>query len=101
VFDDIRDGILAQPHLAPDQAIASSLCDKCHDFRRQSVGFWSLAWLAAEALAACLRRRDAGADAPLDQFALELCNMRCTHIADDAMSAVMRSRSLGPERTAA
>jgi hypothetical protein len=47
-FDNICDGILAQSNLAPDQAIAASLCDKCHDFRRQSVGFWPLPRLAAQ-----------------------------------------------------
>jgi hypothetical protein len=77
-FDDICDGILAQSDLAPDQAIAASLCDKCHDFWRQSVGFWPLPRLATQLLAARLGRGDARADALLDQFAVELGDMRCT-----------------------
>ena len=71
-FDDIGHGILAQPHLAPDQAVAAFLCDKSQDFRRQAVGFWPLPRLAAQLLAARLCRGDTGADALLDQLTLEL-----------------------------
>jgi len=71
LFDDIGDGILAQAHLAPDQAIAASLCDKRRCHRRERMGFWPLSRLAAKALAARLRPGGARADAFLNQIALE------------------------------
>jgi hypothetical protein len=74
-FDDIGYGILAQPHLAPDQAIAASDCDEGHQLRRETVGFRPLPGLAAEALASCLCRSDAGADALLDQLPFEVRNV--------------------------
>src|SRR4051794_23564328 len=71
-FDDLGHGILAQPHLAPDQAIAASLCDKGEHLRREPIGFRPLSRLAAKALAARLGCGDTEADALLDQFAFEL-----------------------------
>jgi hypothetical protein len=61
-FDDIGYGILAQAHLAPDQAVAASDRDERHHLRRERAGFRPLPGLTAEALAACLCGSDAGAD---------------------------------------
>src|SRR3954466_1819149 len=71
-FDDLGHGILAQPHLAPDQAIAAPLCDKGEHPRGEPIRFRPLSRLAAQALAARLGCGDTGADTLLDQFAFEL-----------------------------
>lgn len=71
-FDDAGHGVLAQAHFAPDQPVAASLCHERHHLRGEPVRFRPVAWLAAEALAACLCRGDAGADALLDHLAFEL-----------------------------
>jgi hypothetical protein len=42
-FDDIGDGILAQPHLARDQAIPASLVNEGEHLGRQPVRLWPLA----------------------------------------------------------
>ncbi len=73
-FDDIGYGILAQAHLAPDQAVAASDRDERHHLGRETVGFRPLPGLTAEALAACLCGSDAGADALLDELAFEVRN---------------------------
>src|SRR5208282_987927 len=73
-FDDIGYGILAQAHLAPDQAIAASDRDERHHLRRETVGFRPLPGLTAQALAACLCGSDAGADALLDELPFEVRN---------------------------
>src|SRR5271166_3369984 len=102
-FDDIGYGILAQAHLAPDQAIAASDRDERHHLRRETVGFRPLPGLTAQAFAACLCGSDAGADALLDDAEtlarwLESQVSALEHRSDRLLVAAReRCRSLGIE----
>ena len=68
-FDDLGNGILAQAHRAPDQAVAASDHDERHHLGGEAVGFRPLSWLALEALATRLCGGDAGADTLLERRA--------------------------------
>jgi hypothetical protein len=56
-FNDCGHGIFAQPDLATNQSVATSVFDLRENPRRQTVGLWSLPFLPAETFAGRFRRR--------------------------------------------
>lgn len=68
---DVGDGVLAEPELASDQAVAAALCDESEDLRREAVGLRPLLRLPAELLAPRLHGRHAGTVTLADELALE------------------------------
>jgi len=73
-FDDVDYGIVAQPDLAPDQAISCVRWRRAPSPLTRDGGFRPLPGLTAQSPAACLCRGDAGADALLDQLTFEVRN---------------------------
>ncbi len=71
-LNNVGNRVLAQAHLAPDQAISAALGDEDQHLGGEPVGLRPLSGLAAQQLAAGLGGGDAGADAFLRQLALEL-----------------------------
>jgi hypothetical protein len=58
-FDDVGDGVLAQPKFATDQAVAALLGDQGEDLRREAIGLRPLSGLAAKTFATGLRSGNA------------------------------------------
>ena len=63
---------LLSPNSRPIRRWLRPSATRARNFGSEAVGFRPLSGLAAEALAARLRRGDAGADALLPQFAFEI-----------------------------
>src|SRR4051794_37629783 len=58
-FDNVGDGVLAQPEFATNQAVAAPLGDQGEDLRRETIRFRPLSGLAAKTFATGLRRGNA------------------------------------------
>ena len=67
-FDDVSNGVLAQPEFTPDQAVASALSHEGKNLGCRAVGFRTLTWLPTEALATGLRRWPHAGAAPRAPF---------------------------------
>src|SRR6516162_4697764 len=74
-LQDCSDRVLAEPDMAADQPVAQTSLCQLEDLLRLAVR-WTLSWLAAEPLTACLGDGDAGLDALADKVPLELGERR-------------------------
>ena len=74
-LQDCSDRVLAEPDMATDQPVAQTSLCQLEDLLRLAVR-WTLSWLAAEPLTACLGDGDAGLDALADKVPLELGERR-------------------------